>query len=36
MSDPQVWDLYAIKYGTMAERTRATNLFGADQYKQRS
>ncbi len=30
MSEPQVWDLYAIKYGTMPERTRATNLFGID------
>ena len=30
MTTPQVWELYAIKYGTMPERTRATNLFGID------
>ena len=30
MTSPQVWDLYAIKYATMPERTRRDNLMGAD------
>lgn len=30
MSEPQVWELYAIKYATMQERTRVTNLMGLD------
>lgn len=30
MSTPQVWDLYAIKYAEMAERTRRDNLLNHD------
>ena len=30
MTSPQVWNLYAIKYATMPERTRRDNLMGAD------
>ncbi len=30
MTSPQVWDLYAVKYATMPERTRRDNLMGAD------
>ena len=30
MTSPQVWDLYAIKYATMQERTRHDNFIGAD------
>lgn len=30
MTSPQVWDLYAIKYGTMQERTRSASFIGVD------
>lgn len=30
MADPQVWDLYAVKYATMLERTRHDNFLNAD------
>ncbi len=30
MTSPRVWDLYAVKYATMPERTRRDNLMGAD------
>jgi len=30
MTSPQVWDLYAVKYATMAERTRRDNFLAGD------
>ncbi|MBM3559616.1 MAG: N-acyl homoserine lactonase family protein [Alphaproteobacteria bacterium] len=33
MGEPQVWELFAIKYATMQERTRATNLMGIDPHE---
>lgn len=34
MTSPQVWDLYAVKYATLAERTRHDNFIGADPHDQ--
>ena len=34
MTSPQIWDLYAVKYATMAERTRYHNFIGADPHDQ--
>jgi glyoxylase-like metal-dependent hydrolase (beta-lactamase superfamily II) len=30
MTSPQVWDLYAVKYASLQERTRHDNFIGAD------
>ena len=30
MTSPQIWELYAVKYATLAERTRRESFFGGD------